>query len=301
MNQIIWGIDFNPGDYVYVSPFEHNAILRPLNLLSKKIGFEICLLPFDKETWNFNIRKCSDDMVLKHPRAVFVSQVSNVTGFHLPYSSIFELSQKYNAVNVLDASQGFGIFPIDKSGSIDYIVFAGHKSLYAGFGIAGFIRIGQDRLTVVKAGGTGSDSLNLEMPDYGYSRYEAGSPNIVSIYGLNSSIDWLKSVSILEQERNLTDYLIKRLSEVESVIIFKPDSVEITGIVSFAVRGSDSNDVGQLLADEYDICVRTGYHCAPLIHDFIESREFNGTIRVSFGFFNSIQEVDRLIEVLETL
>lgn len=301
LNQIIVGLDLCPGDNVYVSPFEHNAIMRPLHLLAEQNGISIIVLPFEEENWGLNAAKCANMMALNPPKAVFVSQISNVTGYILPYEEIFKISRKYDAINVLDASQGFAIVDIKNVSQIDFVVFAGHKSLYAGFGIAGFIKTGKTDLSVVKAGGTGSDSLNLNMPESGYGRYEAGSPNIVAAYGLKASLAWHKTVDILEKESKLTEYLVSRLQELKNTIIFKPDDILVFGIVSFAVKGYDSNDVGQILADEYDICVRTGYHCAPLVHDFIASRGFNGTIRVSLSYFNSEMEIDCLIDALKTM
>ncbi len=302
LNQIIYGLDLNKGDNVYVSPFEHNAIMRPLHLLEEKIGISVKVIPFNDETWAVDEIKCINAFALYPPKAVFLSQVSNVTGYCLPYQSIFELSKTFGSVNILDASQGFAVLPIKKTTSIDFIVFAGHKSLYAGFGIAGFIKTGNVVLNIVKAGGTGADSLNLNMPDNGYSRYEAGSPNIVAVYGLKASLEWHKKVDIEKKERELTRILLSELEGLNNIIVFKPESsARMLGIVSFAIEGYLSDDVGIILSDEFDIAVRTGYHCAPLVHNFIKSIDYGGTIRVSFGAFNSEKDISELIKALKTL
>lgn len=302
LNQIIYGAGFAKGDNVYVSPFEHNAIMRPLHLLKKKIGIKIHVLPFDTDTWEFEEAKCKNVFALNPPKAVFLSQISNVTGYCLPYDNIFRLSKNYgDSINVLDASQAYAILPVGGLKSIDFIVFAGHKSLYAGFGIAGFINSGNKTLNVVKAGGTGADSLNLDMPENGNSRYEAGSPNIVAIYGLDSALKWQKTVKIRQHEEELTEYFLERVKNIDNVVLFHPENIHPFGIVSFAVAGYTSSDVGTILVDEFDICVRTGYHCAPLVHNFINSDNFRGTIRVSFGFFNSKDEIDCMIRALQSL
>ena len=302
LNDIIFGIDIKEGDYIYVSPFEHNSIVRPLEHLKKVKNIHVEILAFNKETWKPDIDKINDQFVIHKPAAVFISQVSNVTGCILSYEGIFKLSNTYNSINVLDASQGFGIVPIKDYSCINYIVFAGHKSLYASFGIAGFIKFRNDKLESRIFGGTGSDTMNPHMPSNAPGKYESGSPNIVAIRGLEASINWLNKNDVYGHEKELTDYLIKKLNELDKVKVFVPSNIDnIFGIVSIAVEGYSSEDIGKILDDEFDICVRTGYHCAPLIHDFIDSLMYNGTIRISLSFFNSIEDIDVLIDALKTL
>lgn len=302
LNDLIFGIDLKENDYVYISPFEHNSIVRPLEELKKRIHINIETLPFDKQTWEPNYDKISDMFAIHNPAAIFLSQVSNVTGYVLPYDKIFQLTKKYNSINILDASQGYGIVPIKNSEDINYIVFAGHKSLYASFGIAGYIKLKSDKLKQSLFGGTGSDTMNPNMPDTIPDGYEAGSPNIVAICGLNASIDWLNNVDIYNHEKELTNYLIEKLKTLKKVKLFLPDKYEsIFGMVSIGINNYSSDDVGAILDDEYSIYVRTGYHCAPLIHDFIGSMEYNGTVRISLNYFNTKNDIDLLINALESL
>lgn len=302
LNDLIFGINIKENDYIYISPFEHNSIVRPLEELKKRININIEILPFDKKTWEPDYEKINDMFALHNPASILLSQVSNVTGYVLPYNEIFELSKKYNSINILDASQGYGIVPISNSENINYIVFAGHKSLYASFGIAGYIKLKNDKLKQNIFGGTGSDTMNPNMPNTIPDGYEAGSPNIVSIYGLNSSIDWLKKVDIYSHEKVLTNYLIEKLQGIKKAKLFLPvDTDCIFGMVSVGIDGYSSDDVGSILDDEYGICVRTGYHCAPLIHDFIGSLEYNGTVRISLNYFNTKSDIDILINALESL
>ena len=300
LNQIINGLGLRKGDTVFVSPFEHNAIIRPLHLLQEKEGFEIKVIPFDAETWEFDEDSFADMLAMSKVKAVFVSQVSNVTGYILPYDRIFNTSSEFGAISILDASQGLGVIDVDAA-NVDFVVFAGHKSLYASFGVAGFVARRKYDLSVVKAGGTGSDSLNPEMPESYPSRYEAGSPNIVAVYGLNAALKWREGKNIEKEEQALTDYLVDQLETLDNVIIFRGEDIRPFGVVSFAVEGYTSADVGTILADEFDIAVRTGYHCAPLVHDFIESKEFGGTVRASLSCFSTKQDVDSLISAIESL
>lgn len=300
LNQIIYGLPLMEGDTVVVSPFEHNAVSRPLYMLAKTKGIKIEFIPFDKETWELDEESFQNLIAMKHPRAVFVSQISNVTGYLIPYEKIFKMTKEI-AFNVLDASQGYGIVPINNPDCIDYLVFAGHKSLYASFGIAGFIVMHKDSLNPVKAGGTGANSLSLEMEDRGPLKYEAGSPNIIAIAGLNASIDWLKSSDIFFHEQQLTISLLGKLEELSNIHVYKPERGKLFGIVSISVDGYSPEDVGTILYDEFGIAVRTGFHCAPFVHEFLGSKEQNGTVRLSLGAFSSEDDIILLLDALKTL
>jgi selenocysteine lyase/cysteine desulfurase len=298
LNLLILGMDLLEGDTVYITPFEHNAIVRPLKRLEKENGIRIEIIPFDKTTWTLDTEKLRQMFVIKKPAAVLVSQISNVTGYAVPYQEIFTLSAKYGAVNILDAAQGYGVFPIDDWDLCSYIVFAGHKSLYGSFGVAGFLVIDDCHLHVIKSGGTGSDSLNPEMPEELPGRYEAGSSNVVAISSLLPSIEFLKSQNVGEHELELAQYFKNSLKALPKARVFCPDGIIPHGIVSFDVDGYSSEEAGVLLGDA-GFSVRTGYHCAPLVHDFIGSLPFSGTIRCSFGAFNSKKEIDALISTLK--
>lgn len=302
INDIVLNIDLCDGDNIYVSPFEHNSIIRVIEQLKKKVKINVNIIPFDKNNWMLNEEKLKSMFVLNKPKMLLLSQVSNVTGYILPYEKIFELAKDYNSINILDASQGYGVVKINDISNINYIVFAGHKSLYASLGIAGFIKLKDDILYNYIFGGTGSDTMNPEMPKSGYEAYEAGSPNIVAIEGLSESLNWLKNINIYEEEKKLTDYLISELSKLKKIKLFIPSNHEkIFGVISFAVNGYDSDEVGKILDDEFEICVRTGFHCAPLVHDFIGSLEYNGTVRCSLSYFSTKDDINKLVEALETL
>lgn len=301
LNLIINGLNFTSFDFVYISPFEHNAIIRPLMNLKEKIGFEIIEIPFDPLTWEIDTIKLEEMFSIKQPKAVFLSQISNVTGFILPYLKIFELSKLYKGINILDSAQSYGVLNTDLT-NVDYCIFAGHKSLYASFGVAGIISNSFDKLSIIKSGGTGSDSLNYKMPDNGHDRLESGSSNIVAIYGLLKTCQWLKTNSILEHEIELTRYLICSIKQLNNVILYLPKNEQnILGIVSFNVKGYLSDEVASILYDEFQIALRSGYHCSPLVHNFIQSEPFKGTVRVSLGAFNTKDDIDALVHALKTL
>lgn len=294
INNIIYGLDFKENDNVYVSPFEHNAIMRTL----KNISVKVHVIPFNKTTWEVDYLKLQDMFIINKPKAVIISHISNVTGFMLPYGEIFNLAKKYNAITVLDSAQGFGVYSVDKK-NVDFLIFAGHKSLYAMFGIAGYINYNKIKISLYKVGGTGSDSLNLNMPEVFPYRYEAGSLNSVGIYSINKSLDFLKNNNFASKKHALVSYFLEKIKDLSNIIIYLPKNYVSYGIISFNIEGYNADDVGIILSEDFDICVRTGYHCAPLVHDFIESNKFNGTVRVSFSGFNTYEEIDSLVEALE--
>lgn len=301
LNIIINGLQLDDGDVVYISPFEHNAIVRPLFEIQKDKKIEIIIMPFDKKTWLPDLNKLDEMMAIKKPKAVFVSQISNVTGLMIDYENIFELAKKYQGITVLDSAQAFGVVNPNLK-NVDFCIFAGHKSLYSSFGIAGIVAKDFSLLNVTKSGGTGSDSLNHYMPEKGYGRIEAGSPNIVAIYGLHESIKWLKNNDVSKHENSLTSCLINRLKDIENIVVYAPENImDLLGIISINVEGYNPSDIGSILSNEFDIAVRTGYHCSPFVHEFIGSDKFNGTVRISLGAFNTEDDIDKLIKALNTL
>lgn len=306
LNQIIGGLDWDENKTVYVTPFEHNAIMRPLNYIKDKFNIQIEIIPFDPVTFELDIAELNLKFSRNFPDFIFMSHVSNVTGFVLPVEEIIQASEQYNSVVVLDCSQSMGLIPIDvKKIKADYFVFAGHKTLYGPFGIGGFIDNSKVKLSEVITGGTGSDSLNLKMPDIYPGKYEAASPNILSIAGLHSALDWINDIgidNIREKEIKLTKDLIEGLKDIDEIKMYLPKNLDNhVGIVSFNLENYNPDELGQILDEDFNIAVRTGYHCAPLIHDFLNTVERNGTVRLSLSYFNSDEEVEYVIKCLKEL
>ena len=306
-NQIIGGIEWKNTDVVYVSPFEHNAVMRTLHFWQKKFEFSIQVLPFKSEVdgnkYHFiDLDTVKFQFVKNKPDYVFLSYVSNVTGYILPVEEIGALAKSVGGKVIVDGSQAFGLVPVDfKSLPIDLLVFAGHKTLYGPFGVAGFIKTKEFSLSQIFAGGTGSDSLNLEMPSSGSSRYEVGSENIVAIAGLEAALDELIQDDVYVREKCLTESLIKGIENIKNVYTYLPVSDRHIGIVSFNIGGYKASEVGQILDEDFDIAVRTGYHCAPLIHDCLNDKSFLGTVRVSVGKYTTEEEIKELLKAVKEL
>ncbi|MGL4450098.1 MAG: aminotransferase class V-fold PLP-dependent enzyme [Sarcina sp.] len=294
INQILNGIDFGNVNNVYVSPFEHNAIMRTIHQLKKKNGFKINIIPFNPETLELDEKKLKIMVANEPADMILMSHVSNVTGLILPINEIVKISKNESTVILIDASQSAGLVPTNFS-EYDFLVFAGHKTLYGPFGIAGFVKNTNIKLKTVLVGGTGSDSTNLEMPDEMPYKYESGSYNIQAIAGVGESTKWIKSNGIdriFEKKKNLTKLLVKELQEIEEVKLYIPkDEEKHVGIVSLTIEGFDSTEFADILDDEFNIAVRAGHHCAPMVGKFLGGQAEEGVLRISLGYFNTEKDI----------
>lgn len=300
-NEIILGLEWDSFKNVYVTPFEHNAIARPLFCKCKEFGIEIQMIPFDSDTHMLDEDELERLFAINPPDYVFVNHVSNVTGTIVPIEKIAALSKAYDALVVVDGSQSVGLLPIElKNSNIDYLVFAGHKNLYASWGIGGFVTNSSFPLKPVLSGGTGSDSLNLEMSPNLPAGFEFASPNI-AIASLHESLRWLKDVSIKEiamHKGQLMHKLIAGLTTCGVHLYLPSDVSSHTSVLSFNVPGYEAGEIGVILNEDFDIAVRTGYHCAPFIHNFLNTIETKGTVRVSLGYFNTEEDVVTLVDAI---
>lgn len=301
---ILNGIEFVEGDVVYVSPFEHNAVARTLNEISKRKKIIIKELPLIEGKTELDFEQIKYLFIKQKPKCVCCTHVSNVIGYILPVKEIFEIAKEYDSITVLDASQSFGLIDFKSSDvKADFIVFAGHKTLYGPIGVAGFIDVSNIILNITFAGGTGSDSLNLSMPQESPYRYEAASKDIVSIVGLNQALKVLNQKDIFKKEKELSLYLIGELKKIPEVIIYIPEDYKNNhiGVVSFNLEKYKSEEIGTIFDKDFDIAVRAGYHCAPYIHRYIRDEKFVGTVRIGLGQFNTKEHIDHLLAAVNEL
>lgn len=310
-NQVLGGIDWKKGDVIYVSPYEHNAVMRVLHLLQQQYELEIEELAIEPETLRMDVEKIRYQFSKRPPKAVVMSQVSNVTGYIIPWQTIAKEAKQYEAVVVVDGSQGLGLVPVQlRNTAVDFYIFAGHKTLYGPLGVGGYINNRGKGLKHLLAGGTGSDSLNLEMPE-GITGYEPGSQNIVAIAGLLEAteeiLSWEMEEQKLSEEQKLCGYLVERLKKIPGVILYPSNNMsdlegeQRTGILAMNMEGYKAADVGVILDEDYNIAVRTGYHCAPLIHKYLKDEDYAGVVRISIGRFNTKEEMDCLVKAVEEI
>lgn len=312
-NRVLLGYDFKENMTVYVSPYEHNAVMRTLEAVRKKTGIQIKLLATDNKGY-LDIEEIEYQFMCDEPDFVCINMASNVTGYILPFEKIAHMAKEYVAVVFADAAQAAGNIKINlKETDIDILIFAGHKSLYGLFGVGGFVtnsRIFErdKKLNPVIFGGNGEDSLNLDLPEIGISKYEVGSLNVPAIGALKYGIDSIETDfnEIRQHEDKMFRYMLEKIEKLDGIIIFqKPEKEEEfenhIAVISAAFEKYASDDAGTILDGEYNIAVRTGYHCAPLVHDVIGSKKYGGTIRISIGRYTTKEDIDRLVYAFENM
>lgn len=298
LNIIIRGISIPKGANVYISPFEHNAVTRTLHYLQKSNNFQIIQLACNKTTYQIDIDGVETQFKADKPFCVIVSYVSNVLGAIAPIERIFSLSKKYRAITIADMCQSAGLIDTNiASSDFDYVVFAGHKTLYGPLGISGFITTFPQELSPLIIGGTGFDSANQDMPNEIPVKYEAGSHNSTAIAGLNASLKWLLNIGIGNiYQSELIHYkkLCDLLSSYDNIKLYLPQNG--ISVVSCNFDGYNSSEIGQVISKK--IAIRHGLHCAPLAHKFINTYP-SGTVRFSVGYFNTNHDFEVLEKMLD--
>lgn len=299
LNRILQGLNLTDAT-VYVSPFEHNAVTRTLHHLTSKSNVDIKLLPFDKETLLLNEHDMLEAFSLHNPDLVVMTHASNVCGAVLPVERICDAAKSYGAITVVDMSQTAGLVPLRLSlDTIDFAVFAGHKTLLAPFGIGGFIcSPAEHRLQPVLFGGNGIDSINQDMPMDLVHMEEIGSQNTYAIAGLLAATQWLaEHTDAADIEANRSEQLLQLLNNHANISVIAKDMLcPRIGVVSCLFNGFTPDEIGSVLSGE-GISVRTGLHCSPYAHEFLGTIPL-GTVRFSVSPLTSNDDLEHLEQVL---
>ncbi|MEW6595357.1 MAG: aminotransferase class V-fold PLP-dependent enzyme [Thermodesulfobacteriota bacterium] len=286
------------GGHVIATGMEHNSVMRPLRHLEQLGRIALSVLPASPagETDPADLAKA----LRRDTRLIVVNHVSNVTGTAAPLAEIAAL--KGGALLVVDAAQSAGVFELDVAKlGIDFFAFTGHKALLGPTGTGGFV-LGPDiELPPFKMGGTGSASEFEVQPDFAPDCYEAGTPNTLGIAGLAAGVGFVKETglaAIREHEQALTRRFLDGLAQIREVTVYGlPAGANRGAVVSLRLAGKGMDEVAHRLDREFRILVRAGLHCAPLAHRTIGTFP-EGTVRVSFGFFNTMAEVDCCLDAL---
>lgn len=290
LNMVIQGLDLKNA-HVITTAIEHTSMLRPLKLLEKKDGLKLSIVDCDENGLvNPNDIQTA---IESDTKAIFVNHASNVIGAVTNIRKIADIAHEENIIIVVDASQSAGCIPIDvKSMDIDVLIFTGHKSLYGIEGIGGvYIREGIN-IEPLMVGGTGIKSNSLYQSEERPAYYEAGTQNIVGIASLKAGVSYIlkngiDNINKLRKDRFFQLY--EGLEKIPIVQVFGKKQYTIP-VISFNIKGMNPQDVGYLLGKDYDIIVRTGLLCAPLIHEKIGTAPF-GAVRISFSHFTSNSDI----------
>lgn len=303
LNIIIQGLIKKGMKNIYISPFEHNAVTRTLHYYEQSGAIKVVQLHVQKDLSYdlLRIRYQFDDV---KPDAVIVSHGSNVIGLVAPVEEIFAIAKDYDAITVADMSQTAGLVDTNVGlNTIDFAVFAGHKTLYGPTGISGFVMKPDIEMPAVIFGGTGFESANQDMPQSLPERYEMGTGNIVGIAGLNAALKWLAEEGldkIWKKEEEHRKRLLDILQGYDFLrVVGNNTQQKFVGIVSCVMDGISSDSAGGIF-DRYGIAVRSGLQCAPLAHQFLGTYPA-GTIRFSVGYFTSDDDFEALERALEEI
>ena len=295
-----------PGDHVITSGMEHNSVMRPLRHLESQ-GVRVSVIPcsprgeLDPEDIKKAIHPATKMIVLTH--------ASNVTGTILPVEAVGAIiREKGDILFCVDAAQTAGAFPIDvQKMKIDLLAFTGHKSLYGPQGTGGlYIRKGLEKgIAPLMMGGTGSRSEFEAQPDFMSDKYESGTPNTIGFAGLGAGVTYLAEQTIdgiRAKEEQLIRRFLERLEAFKDQVTVYGlnDAARQTAVISFNVKNISPSDAAMFFEEKFGILCRPGLHCAPAAHRTIGTFP-QGTVRFSFGFFNTSRDMDRAAKAVMAL
>ncbi len=296
LNMAIKGL-LRPGDHVIISDLEHNSVWRPVFRLAEQGGIEYDVFrSFAGDERRSSVRICASIAKLLRPntRMVVCLHSSNICSAQLPVDDIAAFCHRHGLLFVLDAAQSAGHLPLDMTASgVDVICAPGHKGLLGPPG-CGILAL-RDGLTLdtLTEGGNGINSLEGEMPENPPERYESGTLPLPAVAGLMQGIRTVEQIgldNIRAHEAALYTALLDRLSGLPGVQVYAPEHVG--SVLLFNVGDMPSDKVGRQL-DSRGICVRSGFHCAPLAHRTLGTPK-HGAVRVSFGIYNTLSDLDAL-------
>lgn len=283
-------------DHIIVSCYEHNSVLRTLEHL-KKDGIEVTMIYSDLNDFSNHL----EENIKVNTKMVICTMVSNVTGESSDVESIGNFCQKHKLIYLADGAQASGHIKIDLTNSnIDFFCFAGHKGLMSITGVGGLVVKKGIKLSPIMFGGTGTESENLNQPDAIPEGFEAGTLPSIPIISLKAGVEFLEKnfSKIIEKEEKLTNYLYNSLKNLKFLTIYSKDDSK--NVISFNMKNLDSSYLADLLDEKFQICVRAGLHCAPLIHKKLDTIN-TGTVRVSLDYNNRFEEIDRLVYALKSI
>lgn len=304
INSLVYTIDslidwekFKTGkNEIVLTEMEHHSNLIPWIQLAKHFGYKIKYIKIN-EDFSLDLEDAKAK-IGENTAIVSVCHVSNVLGTRNDVKKIVSFGKSAGAVTIVDGAQAVGHFEVDvKNLNCDFYVFSGHKVLGpTGIGVLFVKKELQKKLRPFLFGGgivLDVDYEKFELKN-GFEKFEAGTQNVFGAIGLATAFEYIKEIGISEiekWEKELLKYSLNRLKTIEGIRIY---SVDEGSIISFSIYGVHPHDIAQILSDN-GVCVRAGNHCAiPLM----KKLEVEGLIRVSFSFYNTFQDVDKLVNGL---
>ncbi len=301
LNMIVDGYfkdHLNKDDEVLITKSEHASNVLPWFNLAKTNGIKVSFIELNDDlTLSLDNIKNS---ITDNTKVISLAGITNVIGDIRPIKEICELAHSKGILVVEDGAQSVPHIKTDvKESNIDFLAFSGHKLCGpTGIGVLYIKPSLIDEFKSVEFGGGMNESFDSVDEVYlkeAPTRFEAGTPNIAGAIGLASAIKYIESIGldkIHEYECELKEYLVSKLSNIEHIKVINPNTK--SGIIAVTIDDIFPQDVGYYL-NKYNICVRTGNHCDKLLKDLIGVRN---TLRISLYFYNTKEEIDKLVELL---
>ncbi len=296
-----WGLDsLKPGDEIVLSEMEHHSNIVPWQMIAERTGATIRYILISDEGL-LDLDAYAQFLRSGRVKLVAIAHASNVFGTINPVAEIIRQAHAAGALTLLDAAQSAPHFPIDVQAlDVDFLAFSGHKMLGpTGIGVLYGKRKLLNDLPPFMGGGSMIANVTLEGTTFAEvpQKFEAGTPAIAQAIGLGAAIDYLNSVglqAIYDHEVVLTQYALEHLKALPGLRVYGP-ATERVGAVSFTLQGVHPHDIAQGL-DSVGIAIRAGHHCAQPLH-----RKFGlaATARASFYLYNTIDEIDKLVDGLD--
>ncbi len=302
LNLALKGI-LKSGDHVVVSSLEHNSISRPLFTLQERMGIQFTKVKVGING-EINFQELENAIQPKTKLLVFVHG-SNVSGTLTPISEIGERAKRHGIPLLVDAAQTAGSCSLDvQAMNIDLLAFPGHKGLLGPLGTGGlWVRPGLD-LQTLREGGTGSFSEEDRQPTTWPDLHESGSHNQVGLAGLKAALEYLLQQGVAQIRKHkeaLLAQFLEGVSSLKKIRVIAPAEVKNNaGVVSLQFEGMNPNDVATRLDEEFHVQVRPGLHCAPWAHETFQTYP-QGTVRFSFGYSNTPQEIQTAIDAIRQI
>ena len=302
LNMAIKGV-VRPGDHVVTSLLEHNSVSRPLKQLESDGIISLTQLPFSQEGFidPDDFRRA----LTSRTRLVVLLHASNVLGTMQPVAEVGGICRRHEALFLVDAAQTAGILPIDMQGmQIDLLAFPGHKAMFGPPG-TGVLLVGHRVQPVPwREGGTGFDSEDPVQPRQLPYLLEGGTPNTLGVAALRAGLRFVTGEGldrIRGHEQRLLTRLIESLRDNPKIRLYGSlDLSRRVGSLALNREGYTASEVGMILDNAFEIAVRPGLHCAPYLHRELGTAP-EGAIRISPGYFNTEEDIERCLSALEQL
>jgi len=289
----------NKGDEVLVSALEHHSNIVPWQMLCQRTGAVLKVIPINEE--GELLMDEYENLLSDKTKLVFVNHISNALGTINPIKTIIELAHKIGAAVLIDGAQATPHIKTDvQTLDVDFYVASAHKMCGpTGVGILYGKEDWLNKLPPYQGGGEMIKEVTFEKSTYADlpHKFEAGTPNIAGVIAFGVAIDYMNSIgfdNIAAYEKELLAYGTKKLLTIDGLKIYGTSS-EKTSVISFNIDGLHPYDIGTII-DKLGIAVRTGHHCAQPIMDFYN---IPGTVRASFSFYNTKEEIDKLVEAVK--